>query len=684
MPSTPCWLAEPFVLAGPGSEGWVFGQRCGRPGIQEHPGPDYSWDAFQALFTEGRAKEMAAAGATAFVGFSFFRTFSAQAEAAERALTRRFVRFCRKHGVRTAVYISDTLNPETLRSDYPDIDAWAMRNAAGEPVCYGDEYWRLRACRNNPNWRAFITKQLRTAILDFRVDMIHFDNFVWLSEPDADCHCSVCAGKFREFLATRYTTRQRRERFGFSALEQVAPPYYPTGQHVGVFRDVLENGWDFLADKAGSPVGWQPPYRILDPLQQDWLEFRCASLAEAYAEFADFIRKLNPGVAIELNPTGINGTNNARSLGVDHDRLLRHGHFFWSEEATRAHYTQDGRLLSSIRSHRLARATDNKLLNVNQDPLALAEAMAFGNGCLGLPIAEKPENQRYIQFFHRHFRELYAAPKSAARVALWRGSQSLLLDNFGPHRAAVLCEQALIQGRRPYDLLLDQDLAQLGRYRAVMVPCMAIFTPENEARLRKYVANGGSLVLLEESGFRDARLRWRREPAFARELGLTGDYPKPPVQRCLVELPGGGRIAWLPEAQCRRYPRDVTNYEKLFGGHARHWFVPDNAAEILAALAWAASEPPEIDLNGPDTVIMETTRPAAGGVAVHLLNYRPDTRPGTLVVHVRPTLIAAPRQALLRSPDRKRPVRLALRQETDGFSFHIPDLQLYDVVQLTE
>ena len=55
-----------------------------------------------------------------------------------------------------------------------------------------------------------------------------------------------------------------------------------------------------------------PPYNIAagpvrfaelkNPLMQEWAMFRAASIARRYAEYDEFIRKLNPEVALEGNP----------------------------------------------------------------------------------------------------------------------------------------------------------------------------------------------------------------------------------------------------------------------------------------------------------------------------------------------------------------------------------------------
>jgi hypothetical protein len=108
--------------------------------------------------------------------------------------------------------------------------------------------------------------------------------------------------------------------------------------------------------------------------------------------------------------------------------------------------------------------------------------------------------------------------------------------------------------------------------------------------------------------------------------------------------------------------------------------MPDNADEILQAVRWAAREEPELEVLAPETVVVEAVRPRGGRcVAIHLINYQPQRPAGTIVVRMRPTLIARPRRVAILSPDRSRPVALPLQREDGAWSFTVHGHTRYDV-----
>ena len=124
-----------------------------------------------------------------------------------------------------------------------------------------------------------------------------------------------------------------------------------------------------------------PPQRmeiIFDPAIQEWVDFRCQVMADALRQMAEYARSLNPEVAIEINPHGITGGNRAWEAAIDHPRLLTSTDVFWTEEPNPAQYLPDGRLVSKIRSYKLARAFKNILLAYIADSeVAMAEGLAF-------------------------------------------------------------------------------------------------------------------------------------------------------------------------------------------------------------------------------------------------------------------------------------------------------------------
>ena len=83
---------------------------------------------------------------------------------------------------------------------------------------------------------------------------------------------------------------------------------------------------------------------------------------------SDYAASLNPEVALETNPEGIDGENRTWVAGIDHSSILKYTKALWSEEEEIIGLHPDGRLVSRIRSYKLARACSNILMTYIESP----------------------------------------------------------------------------------------------------------------------------------------------------------------------------------------------------------------------------------------------------------------------------------------------------------------------------
>ena len=263
-----------------------------------------------------------------------------------------------------------------------------------------------------------------------------------------------------------------------------------------------------------NPPEWNPQNRpekleiIFDPAIQEWIDFRCQYMSDALGQLASYAKSLNPEVAIECNPHGITGGNRAWEAGLDHARFLKHTEVFWTEESNVPGLKPDGRLISKIRSYKLARAFDNILLAyTSSQELATAECLAF-NQTIGYagndPLT--PGMRKYIAFYRKN-RDLYQGAKDASTVALLRSYASITYNHARCQLSAILAEQALIQARIPFDLVFDAHLANLAKYRALVLPESECLSDAQLASIRRFAEKGGGLVVIGRSGLYD---QWRR------------------------------------------------------------------------------------------------------------------------------------------------------------------------------
>ncbi|OPZ25403.1 MAG: hypothetical protein BWZ02_02475 [Lentisphaerae bacterium ADurb.BinA184] len=570
------WLDEPIIIAG-NWEPLIFRRRCGG-------GPADVAERYAREHTPALADRLKAAGVTLLITH-WFKGFGLRAEAEDMAAARRLIGLCHERGIRVGGYVGDTFIFETMLLEEPEAGQWCQRKADGQPVTFGNsQTWRWKWCRNHPAFLPYMRRVLTLGV-EAGLDMIHFDNFLNKPEPK-NCRCPHCAARFRDFLERKYSPEQRRERLGFADLAKVAPPTFTDQLYVSWASDVIQ-----------------------DPLLQEWVDFRCESLARSYAELAALCRSLKPDMVIECNPTGIWGENAAYMRSVAHLRLLPHGDFFWDESPNAHGLLEEGALSTHLRSMKLGEAAGNRTFfycwggDAHSGALHMGEALAANNGCLGMvtfldgdQIPAAAGCRDFIAFLHEH-RALLCGTRSLARVAVYRNFTSLAYNAWEPHVQVLLAEQALLEGNIAFDLIGDLDRA--ARYDAIVVAGMECLDDAEVAALRALARGGKRVIVIGATGRYDA---WRRsrpadpfeaDPAILRlpALELPADAPGKPERRVWDD-----------------YYRVVDS---------RFWCRPANAEELLRHVG------SPLHVTAP-TAVLALPRLAADGstLVVHFLDYQ--------------------------------------------------------------
>ncbi len=499
------WLREGIVFVG-NWEPLSFRIRGGN--VPRNFQDRYRWE-----HEESTVRSLKAAGVNTAIAH-FYKGLGPEQERRDKEYTRKLVDNCKKHGMFVGAYIGSTLFSETLYQEFPAAAGWIQQGRDGEPIIYADQYYRDRADFTQPGYGELIKSQVTEAVRDYGMNLIHFDNFYTMFPLEAG-YTEHIQQRFREYLERKYTPERRWERLGFSEVAGVRPPR-------------VEN---------------RPMDPVKDPLVQEWITFRVEVLAEFVGELSRHIRALSPEAVVEFNPHGLWGQNSAYTNGMDHARLLPHSDIFWSEDPDHAHYyPQEDRLVSKIRSYKLGRHFGNALFSYNNSPLELAEALAFNRMCPGdvdYTIMEpgRETDRRFLAFFHEH-KALYRDLETIDDVAVLRDFESMTFGGWEPFLATVQAEQALIQSRTPFTPAFDQDTADLGRYRAVVLAEQQNLSDAEIARLKAYLEGGGALVVVGATGRYDEWRRERQLPAdnFWQRLGVAA--PDRPVRLSL------GRGSW--------------------------------------------------------------------------------------------------------------------------------------------
>ena len=607
-----------------------------------------------------------------FAIINFHKGAGLKAESQDIAAARRFTAIAHRYGIKVAGYVGATLMYETLFEEEPDARSWRQQNEFGEPIYYTPEQtFRYMACRNNPGYRAFIKKVVKIGIQDIGLDAIHFDQMQWWGEPNS-CRCSYCTAQFRKFIQERYPDpRRSRLRFGFTQFEGVIPP--PYGLH-------------------------KPPVKLPElhnPMMQEWAEFRAWSLARDFAEFANYVRQLNPNAVVLANPTMNQESNVGFMYGVDPPQTFAPADGIWTEEPNLPEWTSDGRLVSQIRSYKAARSVGKPLFHwanlaryeaYRKAPqvLRLAESLAYDDANMGVVAGGSagdppPITRQYVKFFLSNIKDL-THTSEVADAAILRSFPSIQFNPSQSNFATVLFEQTLIQSKIPFGIIFNQQLQNLTQYKVLVLADQDAVSDEQLALIRQFVQNGGGLVA---TGNTSLLTDWRTQRSafgLADMFGLSGPpvdtAPNGPIKRQF----GKGRIVYIPRITAAiPAPAPQMNYTVANA----FWKLPKNYAELVDAVRWAAKNTLSADVDAPLWVTAEVADQESSHTRLlHLVNFKFSDPVKNIPVRVRIPAGLQLKEAICESPDLDTPQQIHVSANNGIASFIVPELHAYDLIVL--
>ena len=657
----PAWLHEtPIVMVSNHDSMPIFRRRVGG-------NPTWQEEDYEKEHAEESIRKLKDMGVTVVI-VHFYKGFGLDAERDHMEKGKALAALVHKYGMKVGVYVGSTIAYETFLAEKPEAEEWFVPDFLGRPVFYDDQTFRKRVYFMHPGYREYMRRVLRIAEDDFHADLIHFDNTSMQAEPAIFQH-PLAIEQFRDFLRDKYTPEELKRRLGFSDVRYVLPPRYD-----------------------------RPMSFIIDPLFQEWADFRCVQLTAYYAEMEKLLRGLNPEVAVETNPhSGISGRNTVWEQGVDYPRLLAHLDAVWTEEGDPAGVTPNGILVSKIRTFKMTNTLGNTLFvatgGEDGNTLQMAEAMAFGRQCLGdvggvLAGYSLPEDQqRYIRFFHRNF-EHYRDIDNVADVASLHSYASLAYDNDRATVSTMLFEQAMIQARVPFDIIFDDNLKDLRKYRVLVLADQECLNDEKLELIRKFVESGGSLVATEHSTLYN---EWRER---RRNFGLADLFkvdaprwrgarePEDILKVATIRRQAGqGRVVYIPEVK--------PAIPKPPGARmtSQYWKLPLNSKELIDGVRWAAGGRLSLELTAPPTVVAELVeQKPTGEMIVHLLNYDVARTSSVRNIGVDLRLPQGKKttKVSLISPDEAGALSLPFAAKNGRVSFSVPRLKTYSlaIVQL--
>jgi hypothetical protein len=644
---TPKWIQQGFADAGASHEPWIFQVR--RNGEEFN---QWQKETYDYQLSEPYIKALAESGITVFhVGC--YKGFGFKAEKEYMDRVAKAVAIAHKYGMKADTYVQwNTMAYETFFSEVPEAktNIWYQIDANGKPLLLTYSYqqsWRYRPCFNSDDYmNYFKEKIIRYVVQTVKTDFIHFDNFDFNYPPSADFNPATIAA-FRKYLKDKYPPEKRIERFGFEDVSYVMPP---------MWND--ENP----AEKMLT---------INDPGIQEWVDFRCWTLTSRLAECARFVRALNKEIVIEVNPHGLVGSNRAWEAGINHPDLMQYTNVIWTEDDNNPRW-ENGVAIGKFRHFKLGRTTGNFIMTYCGKPQDFAENLAL-NRTIGFLGTEIPSgvSKKYLSFWSAN-KDLYINMTGAEKVAVLRSYPSMAYNNMETQVAVNMAEQALQQRQIPFDIIFDQQLGKLKKYSVIVLADQESLTDETVVILKKFVREGGGIVLTGNTGTFDGwrRLRkvsFRKELLYERE-SLSAKKPGEGTDPASFNY-GKGRVIYLPSL--------IQPQGEVKLGMESVWRMPENANEFISAIYGAAMKPLPLKVTAPEWIgVSHDTR--ENREIIHLFNYKNSPCKEGITLE----FIGKVKNAWAVSPDFEGKKTLPIVNDGVLTKLSINDLDVYDIIVL--
>ncbi|MEN8227289.1 MAG: hypothetical protein ABFS38_03975 [Bacteroidota bacterium] len=662
-PPHPSWVPGfPMVMVGNWDAMPLFSRRRGGE-------PEWQEEDYRKQHSEETVIKLKEMGATLMM-LHFFKGYGLEAEKEHIEEAKQLARLCEKHGLRVGVYVGNTISYETFLAEEPDATDWFAPDYLGKPIRYpGTQTFRKRVYFMHPGYIAYMKRVVKNAIEDVGADYIHFDNTNSQGQHAVFFH-PMAIDDFRTYLKNKYTPEQRKERFGFREVRYMLPPK-----------------WD------------RPLSTIDDPLFQEWTDFRCQKMADYFTIMRRYIYELDPEVAVHNNPNrGLNGANTMWYQSIDMPRLKYLTDFIATEEGNSASVNKEGVLISRIRTYKMTRTLDKRLTAVNSSKLELAESMAYNRqgvgivnylqtGIAGLPREDytlHAYQQDYIRFFHDNF-DYYRDIQHMADVAVLHTYATMAYNNDRPYESTFLFEQALIQEKIPFDIIFDDNLKDLSKYRVLVLADQECLNDEQLELVRDFVNRGGGLVA---TGTTSLYTEWRQRK---RDFGLKDlfrveapewhgrgskeDILAIPVQKNQV---GKGKVVYIPSVtpSVQKPPAALMT--------SQYWKLPVNWNELIESVQWASGNNLSLAIEAPQTVTMELVeKEDHSAMILHLLNYN-DINDSVNNIKVDVLVPEGKRvtKVSVLTPDGENEQNLQFSESGERIVFTVPQLLTYNMIAM--
>lgn len=561
---------------------------------------------------------------------------------------RDVIRRAHARGLKIGLYLRlDSVVPEILRNEYPDVDQWLTVGSLGRPSHYSSQQtFRWRICHLHPSAMRYLQREIQFAVENMGADLLHFDGMHFSFYPNETCRCARCLEHYQRWLRQAYADDGvRGEVFGPADFDQIQMPDFDPLQQSG--------------DPGFAPFRGLGDF-IRSPDIQSWYRFRWDGELALVRHLRRFVHQLNPDVAISINPAWGSTYNGYRVFTSWAERLMPWVDAIWSEDSLHMQFEQ-GRIISKVGTYKIAREHDVPICNYHwmREPGRLEASLALSaaanaNGslaCMGFTIRHLPHyrvgyevKQKFAQWVNANKR-LFINARPAAEIALLRHQPSLAWNSRSPWWSAMACEQLLVQMQVPWRMFDAIDGQRLKTIRTLLLPdAMCLSDDEIDLLLPWMRQDGGRIFITPATASHNPDLRRRPRnplaslvPAWTDALAKTDEAEQwfdwieggPEVRGMPPSIAdvGRGRIGVWPEIRGRCAQSATFNYLD-----PDQWWPPEQADELAAFVnRLHGDHSVAIERAGAPTMI-EHHRSSDGKDFVHLIQVAEHAEPVELVL----------------------------------------------------
>ena len=612
----------------------------------------------------------------------FYKGLGIAAEMPEIQNSMRMAGLMRERGMKVSLYVAGTMFTEPFYKEVPEAKNWEQRDQDNKWIPYsGTQTFRHFACQNESDYRDYMKKVLKIGVDSVKTNQFFFDNVFVKPEPKS-CRCPRCMTAFHQYLDEKYPTpEQAFRRFGVDDTSILIP-----------------TEWDVFNQPFSLAV-------IDDPVLQEWIRFRCETLANQCNDFYDYIKSLDSNISVGFNLKGLYGENRYWRAGVYHPLFQGKCDFFpFDTGGMDARLDEKtGALVAEIRSYKCARTLDMTCSTGGND-LEYAVYMTYnyqkkvpGYGYIGGP----EHNGAYRQFtplteFFREYNDRYFRDtRNVADVAVLRSWPSMAYSIWQTLVPTILAEQVLIQHKVPFDIIFDEQIASVGKYKAVILPGQESLSMEMIEKLLAYAKAGGTLIFTDNTAdYNDWRER-RAENPLRKLVEYSGRG-----NDTVVKTLGKGKLVYIPKI-VPDVPGSKADGGDIFAedmfavvedaaSGARRpfaselWLLPANDQQIVAAVRDNIDGGVSLESDAPLTVVAELlTRDESRETIAHFINFE-QNRLQPFSASVAKQYQGKVKKVSYFSKDSEGSVSLDFTDEGNKVSFTVPEMGLYGMVVVSQ